>query len=154
MRLITPKRLKENEAFMWQLADRQLDSFIARGECEYISGFAGPFTCSSSPTCWACPRRITPEFTDRMQHPPRRRWLGSTGDDTMAHSPLEYLYEQFTEYIEDRRREPRDDVLTGLATATFPDGSTPEVIDVVRVASTSSPPGRRPRSGCSAQRSS
>ena len=29
---------------------------------------------------------------------------------------------------------PRDDVLTGLATATFPDGSTPEVIDVVRVA--------------------
>jgi len=25
-------------------------------------------------------------------------------------------------------------VLTGLATATFPDGSTPEVIDVVRVA--------------------
>ena len=30
--------------------------------------------------------------------------------------------------------QPRDDVLTGLATATFPDGSTPEVIDVVRVA--------------------
>ena len=29
---------------------------------------------------------------------------------------------------------PRDDVLTGLATATFPDGSTPEVIDVVRIA--------------------
>ena len=34
----------------------------------------------------------------------------------------------------DRRREPRADVLTGLATATFPDGSLPEVIDVVRVA--------------------
>src|SRR6476619_3111638 len=26
MRLITPKRLKENEEFMWQLADRQLDT--------------------------------------------------------------------------------------------------------------------------------
>ena len=52
----------------------------------------------------------------------------------MAHSPLEFLYERFTAYVEDRRREPRDDVLTGLATATFPDGSTPEVIDVVRVA--------------------
>ncbi|MBV8986423.1 MAG: cytochrome P450, partial [Acidimicrobiia bacterium] len=43
-------------------------------------------------------------------------------------------YEQFTAYVEDRRANPRDDVLTGLATATFPDGSTPEVIDVVRVA--------------------
>src|SRR6185295_6662519 len=28
----------------------------------------------------------------------------------------------------------RDDVMTGLATATFPDGSLPEVIDVVRIA--------------------
>jgi cytochrome P450 len=52
----------------------------------------------------------------------------------MMHKPLEYLYERFTAYIEDRRREPRGDVLTELATATFPDGSTPEVIDVVRVA--------------------
>ena len=30
--------------------------------------------------------------------------------------------------------EPRDDVLTGLATAEFPDGTMPEVGDVVRVA--------------------
>ena len=52
----------------------------------------------------------------------------------MAHSPLEHLYREFTTYIEDRRASPREDVLTGLATATFPDGSTPEVIDAVRVA--------------------
>ena len=31
MRLITPKRLKENEEFMWRLADRQLDSSCADG---------------------------------------------------------------------------------------------------------------------------
>ena len=31
MRLITPKRLKENEAFMWRLADTQLDELIERG---------------------------------------------------------------------------------------------------------------------------
>jgi cytochrome P450 family 150 subfamily A5 len=60
--------------------------------------------------------------------------VGSTSDDTLKHGPLEYLYERFSRYIEDRRRQPREDVLTGLASATFPDGSTPEVIDVVRVA--------------------
>ena len=60
--------------------------------------------------------------------------VGSTGGRSMAQSPLEYLYERFGEYVEDRRANPREDVLTGLALATFPDGSTPEVIDVVRVA--------------------
>ncbi len=53
----------------------------------------------------------------------------------MTHSPLEYLYAQFTRYIEDRRRQPRDDVMTGLATATFPDGSLPPVEDVMKIAS-------------------
>ena len=33
MRLITPKRLKENEEFMWRLADRQIDEFVERGDC-------------------------------------------------------------------------------------------------------------------------
>ena len=60
--------------------------------------------------------------------------VGGTGDEALAHNPLEFLYEQFTAYVEDRRRDPRDDVLTGMATATFPDGSIPEAIDVARIA--------------------
>ena len=39
MRLITPKRLKENEAFMWRLADQQLDEFVGDGRCEFISAY-------------------------------------------------------------------------------------------------------------------
>ena len=30
-RLLTPKRLKENEDFMWRLADRQIDEFLSSG---------------------------------------------------------------------------------------------------------------------------
>ena len=37
MRLLTPKRLKENEVFMARLADKLLDEFIADGRCEFIS---------------------------------------------------------------------------------------------------------------------
>jgi cytochrome P450 len=47
---------------------------------------------------------------------------------------LEFLNTWFSRYVEERRREPRQDVLTGLATATFPDGTMPEVNDVVQVA--------------------
>ena len=43
MRLLTPKRLKENEAFIWRLADRQLDEFVADGRCEFIREYAQPF---------------------------------------------------------------------------------------------------------------
>jgi cytochrome P450 len=135
MRLITPKRLKENEAFMWQLADRQLDTFVPRGECEYIGDFAGPFTMLVIADLLGVPEHDREQFAEALHHRPRDEGgVGSTGDDTMAHRPLEYLYQRFTEYIEDRRRQPRDDVLTGLAAATFPDGSTPDVIDVVRLA--------------------
>src|SRR6185369_11565475 len=43
MRLITPKRLRENEEFMWRLADRQIDEFIASGNGEFIRGYGQPF---------------------------------------------------------------------------------------------------------------
>src|SRR6202451_3818552 len=44
MRLITPKRMKENEEFMWGLADRQIDEFLADGRCEFVRAYAGPYT--------------------------------------------------------------------------------------------------------------
>ena len=43
MRLLTPKRLKENEAFMWRQADRQIDEFVAAGRCEFITAYTQPF---------------------------------------------------------------------------------------------------------------
>ncbi|MGW4911166.1 cytochrome P450 [Streptomyces sp. NPDC004270] len=135
MRLITPKRLKENEASMWHLADGLLDAYLAPREGEFIGGFAGPFTLLVIADLLGVPEEDRQEFMDRLQRRPQNGGgIGSTGDDTLHHSPLEFLYGRFTTYIEERRREPREDVLTGLATATFPDGSTPEVIDVVRVA--------------------
>jgi len=135
MRLITPKRLKENEAFMWQLADRQLESFLQSGEGEYIGEYASPFALLVIADLLGVPSEDRAAFADRLLRPPSGDGgVGSTSGDSMAHTPLEYLYERFTQYVEERRHSPRDDILTGLATATFPDGSTPEVIDVVRIA--------------------
>jgi cytochrome P450 family 150 subfamily A5 len=133
MGLITPKRLKENEAFMWELADRVLDDFLTGGRGEFIGEFAGPFSLLVIADLLGVPEEDRDEFAAVLGRR-SEAGVGSTGDDTLTHGPLEYLYERFSRYIEDRRRDPREDVLTGLATATFPDGSTPEVIDVVRVA--------------------
>jgi cytochrome P450 family 150 subfamily A5 len=135
MRLITPKRLKENEEFMWRLADRQIDEFADRGECEFVADYAGPFTMLVIADFLGVPEEDHDLFrTGLGMNRSADHAIGSTDQTSMTTHPLEFLYEQFTRYVEDRRRSPRDDVLTGLATATFPDGSLPEVIDVVRVA--------------------
>ncbi len=133
MRLITPKRLKENEDAMWQLADDILDDFLAPGEGEFIKGFAGPFTLRVIADLLGVPEADRPELLERLARGTHGSGLGNA-DKTLTKTPLEYLYDVFATYVEDRRAEPRDDVLTGLATASFPDGKMPEVGDVVRVA--------------------
>jgi cytochrome P450 len=132
-RLLTPKRLKENEEFVWALADRQIDELIPRGECDLIRDYANPFTLFVIADLLGVPHEEHEEFRTALARRPHQDAVGSTSD-AMSHNPLAWLYDRFSGYIEDRRREPRDDVLTALAMTTFPNGELPEVIDVVRVA--------------------
>jgi cytochrome P450 len=133
-RLITPKRLKENEEFMWRLADRQIDEFLDRGRCEFIYDYARPFTLLVIADLLGVPESEHDTFRAELQGDTRHKArLGSDSDGKLAHKPLEFLYERFANYIAERRREPRDDVMTGLASATFPDGSLPEVRDVMLI---------------------
>src|SRR5439155_10409135 len=60
--------------------------------------------------------------------------VGEGAQEDLGLNALGGLDEWFAQYIEDRRRSPREDVLTQLALATYPDGTTPEVINVVRTA--------------------
>lgn len=138
LQLITPKRLKENEDAMWDLADFQFERYLQGGKGEFIGEFAGPFTLLVIADLLGVPEEDRDDFAEHMAggHGDKREMaIGSTGEGKLELNPLEYLYKRFSEYIEDRRAAPRDDVLTGLAKATFPDGSTPDVLDVVRVAS-------------------
>jgi cytochrome P450 len=125
MRLLTPRRLKENEEFMWRLADRQMNEFFAKRECEFISEYAGPFTLLVIADLEGVPESDHGTFRSRLSTLP---------GGEMSHKPLEFLYDQFTAYIADRRQSPRDDIMTAMATATFPDGSTPDVKDVALIA--------------------
>lgn len=133
-RLLTPSRLKQNEEFMWRLADRQLDEFLGNGRCEFISEYSKPFATLVIADLLGVPEDDHKEFRVMLgaERPGSR--VGGLDHESVGTNPLQWLDEKFSSYIEDRRREPRDDVLTALATAKYPDGSTPEVIDVVRSA--------------------
>ncbi|MBY0286013.1 MAG: cytochrome P450 [Mycobacteriaceae bacterium] len=132
-RLITPKRLSENEEFMWRLVDQQLEKIIDRGSCEFMEDFAKPLALMVIADLLGVPAEDHQEFKQMMGAEPLGEVDGNQGE-TVAHNPLMWLDEKFTEYITDRRREPRHDVLTELAAATYPDGSVPPVDEVVKLA--------------------
>jgi cytochrome P450 len=115
---------------MWRLADEQLDKFVARGSTEFIEDYAKPFSMLVIADLLGVPTADHQEFRRVMagEH------VGSLDDDPVSHNPLQWLDDTFYAYIEDRREQPRGDVLTELAQAKYQDGSTPAIIDVVRVA--------------------
>jgi cytochrome P450 family 150 subfamily A5 len=124
LRLLTPRRLRENEQFMGRFADRLFDDLLARGRFDFVTDYAGPFAQLVIADLEGVPEADHATFSEG---------LARMGGD-LAHKPLEFLYAQFSEYIEERRRQPRDDIMTEMATATFPDGSTPSVHDVALLA--------------------
>ncbi|MGA7052948.1 MAG: cytochrome P450 [Mycobacterium sp.] len=131
-KLITPKRLSENEDFMWRLTDQQIGQFIDRGSCEFMEDYAKPLSMLVIADLLGVPIEDHDEFRAALTNQP----LGdlSEGGDTVAHNPLAWLDEKFTTYISDRRRQPREDVMTDLAASTYPDGSVPAVDAVVKLA--------------------
>ncbi|UQC03031.1 cytochrome P450 [Mycobacterium intracellulare] len=134
-RLLTPRRLQENKDYIWQLADRQFDEFIANGHCEFLSEYAKPFATLAIADLLGVPDEDRPEIRRNLGagNAPGAR-VGALDHEPVGSNPLQYLDDLFSAYITDRRRQPREDVLTGLATATYPDGSVPPLLEVVRPA--------------------
>jgi len=133
MRLLTPRRLQENEEFMWRLAELQIDHVFGSDGFEVLNEFAQPYAMLVITDLLGVPEEDRHGFAAQLgvdQPGPR---VGDA-EHKVTLDPLAFLVETFTAYVEDRRRAPLEDVMTRLATATFPDGSLPPVIDVVRTA--------------------
>ena len=119
-----------------RLADRRSPDRRVHGpraSASSSASTANPFTLFVIADLLGVPEEEHEEFRAALTRRPGDGGVGSTKDE-LSHSPLEWLYDRFSRYVEDRRLEPRHDVLTALATTTFPNGELPEVIDVVRVA--------------------
>jgi cytochrome P450 len=131
MRLITPRRLAQNEEFMWRLADQQLDYFLQDGRCEFINAYSQPFALLVVADLLGVPEEDHDQFRQGFGYGHTPGELGkSAKPDTL--NALSWCDAMFTKYIEDRRANPRQDVLTDLALAKYPDGTTPDVVAVVR----------------------
>lgn len=131
MRLFTPKRLQENEQALLRLADRQIDEFGDSGKFELIGDYATPFTTYVIADLLGVPEEDRGLFRQQLAAPPAQ--IGAAPEEAGV-VPLDFLTSYFQEYVADRRRAPRKDVMSELTTATFPDGSTPQAEEIVALA--------------------
>ena len=131
-RLFTPRRLKEMESYITRLADQLIDEFEPRGSCELVGDYSTPFATLVIADLLGVPDEDRAEFRANLGAPPSQ--VGSAGSAAVV-NPLDFRKDKFLRYIEDRRRQPRDDILSDMANATFPDGTIPEPMEVVHVAS-------------------
>jgi cytochrome P450 len=134
-RLLTPRRLQENEDYIWSLADKQLDEFLANGRCEFLGEYGKPFATLAIADLLGVPEEDRPKLRRKLgagEAPDAR--VGSLDREPVGRNPLQYLDDLFSHYIAERRSTPREDVLTGLASATYPDGSIPPLLETVRPA--------------------
>lgn len=130
-RVLSPKRLAENEEYMGGLAHRLIDEFIERGSCDVMHDFAWPFTTLIIADLLGVPEEDRQLFREKAN-------LGNTPLELLGQDgefPLAFIEDYFTAYIEDRRANPRDDFLTILADARYADDSVPDPRTVATLAS-------------------
>jgi cytochrome P450 len=133
-RLFTPSRLKANEAYMHDLADRMVREVVAKGSCELMHDLASPYVTYVIADLLGVPEKDREAITEILTNAP----LPGAVDDADAGASLAPIAEKvapmFAGWIIDRQANPREDVMTDLATHRFPDGSTPSVQDLVMLA--------------------
>lgn len=143
-RFFTTKRVREIEPRIRQLANEIIDTFIADGEVEFVTGFAHML-----------PRLVVGELIG-LPEPDQAHFKKFFEDRLavmarLAEQPLEGLQERmrnqggltedvflrdyFVEAIEARRKAPRGDIMSELANAAFEDGTQVPLESVVSMIS-------------------
>ena len=131
--LFVPSRLKANQAYMEELAEQTVRDVVARGKCELIQDVAVPYVTLVIADLLGVPADDRESFREVIAAGPPP---GNIDAEERPHSGsiLDHLAKHFVGYVQDRRANPRSDVLTQLATAKYPDGTTPDLPAIVSVA--------------------
>lgn len=107
----TPRRVAEIEPRIRAVADNLIDAFVERGECDAIAEFAAILPSMVMGRLIGIPDELIPvcrELTDEFMH--HTSPAGSAG-------PAARCYEIFGELYAERRRAPKDDLLSALLAA-------------------------------------
>ncbi|RZI76950.1 MAG: cytochrome P450 [Pseudomonas sp.] len=131
--LFVPSRLKANEAFIAEYSDQMIREAVAKGEVDVIKTIATPFVTIVIADLLGVPVEDRQMFMDTIAMAPPPGNLDGDNDMSAEDHPFVIMGSYFAGYIADRSENPRDDVLTELATAILPNGVKPPMQDIVQL---------------------
>lgn len=132
--LFVPSRLKANEEFMAEYADNMVREMVHKGgSCEIVNEVATPYVTMVIADLLGVPAEDRQKFRELIDSGPPPGNMDA-GDQGQSVHPLMVMAGFFMEYVAERRAQPRDDVMTEMSQAKFPDGSTPDAMEVVKAA--------------------
>lgn len=130
-KMFTPKRLKANAEFMQDYANQLTRKVVAKGECELVSEVATTYVTMVIADLLGVPAEDRITFEQKIAESPT---VGNIDPDAPTSDILEFLGLFFYQYLEQRMANPGNDLMSELATAKYHDGSTPELLDLVKLA--------------------
>ena len=134
-RLFTPKRIKEIEENMVPMAEDFASNVASQTNCDAIKEIATPFVTLVIADLLGVPDEDRKMFTEVINAgpPPFDIETAASGEQPTPSPFMITMGTHFYNYIMTRRQNPTDDILSQLAHAKLPDGSTPSEIDVVKM---------------------
>lgn len=129
--LFVPSRLKANELFMRGLADDMVRDLLAKGCCDVISELATPYVTLVIADLLGVPADDREEFRKIIDAGPPPGNMDAADTPQSSH-PLMVMAGFFMRYMSERKAAPKDDLLTELASASYPDGSEVPLMEAVK----------------------
>lgn len=123
--LLTYKRLKANEEYLYGLVDQIIDGFFDKGAVNVVPDFAHATTVYAICDILGVPMEHRAELLQLLGPVPSQL----EGDDIhnkVGPDPLMFLKDRFDDYIRVRQENPTGDLLSDLANSKFKDGTTPD----------------------------
>jgi cytochrome P450 len=135
-KVFSAKRVEQMHDYIEHIVDDLIDDFIEGGECEFISAFASPFPLLVIADQLGIDRELVPRF--KVWSDALAARLGQMADveeqKAIARAVMEYQ-EYILGVIEERRAEPRDDMISDLVNIQIDDGrnlNAAEIISIVQ----------------------
>ena len=119
--LLTYKRLKQNEGYLQDLADRLIDGFAQRGHCDAVAEYAHATTTYAISDLMGIPEEDRAALLELIGAPPSQ--MEGDAAHKIGADPLIFLKERFDGYIRSRVGKEGSDLLSELANSRFKDGS-------------------------------
>lgn len=135
-KVFSAKRVEQMHTYIEKIVDGLIDDFIDDGECEFIAAFASPLPLMVIADQLGIDRELLPRFKVWSDSLAAR--LGGMAREE-DHADIARAIMDYQKYIlgviEDRRRQPRDDMISDLANAEIDEGrrlNDAELISIVQ----------------------